>query len=154
MNNPAIPRAATKQAFGSFACLIAVLGATACAQQTSGSWNQGKDIRVLEVSPGNYFGPEGRPLEQACRSWALSPRQIEQFFLLSDAYEERPYGTFYQVECGISGQLHAEGRDWVFSINGGGTATWQAGNTTRHFGCAASECEPLLLLPSDGMEPD
>lgn len=154
MNKPAIHRAATTQAVGLFACLVAGLVATACAQHTSGALSESGDVRVLEVSPGHYFGPEGRPLAQACRNWALSPRQVEHFFLLSDTFEERPYNAFYQVECGISGQLQAEGRHWAFSINGGGTATWQSGDTIRHFGCAASGCAALLLLPSDGMEPD
>lgn len=154
MNKPEMHRAVTKQAVGLLACLVAALVATACAQQTSGTWSENKGVRVLEVSAGDYFGPEGRPLEQACRNWALSPRQVEHFFLLSDTYKERPYNAFYHVECGISGQLHAEGRQWAFSINGGGTATWQSENTIRHFGCAASGCTPLLLLPSDGMEPD
>lgn len=154
MNRPAISHVATTNFFGALACLTAVLVAAACAPQTSGTWSESADIRVLSVSPGSYFGPEGQPLEQACRSWTLSPQQVERFFVLSDSYDERPYSGFYQVECGISGRLFAEGRQWAFSINGGGAAIWQADDTTRHFGCAAAGCADLVLLPSDGMEPE
>lgn len=80
--------------------------------------------------------------------------QVRAFFQLSDGYPEAPYNRFYQVGCGISGKLRADGRNWTFSINGGGTATWQDGTAVRHFGCSAPGCASLLLLPTDGMEPD
>ena len=111
-------------------------------------------FQVLDVSPAGYYGSKDLQIEEACRNWALSPQQVEKFFLLSDTYDDRPYNRFYQMDCGISGHLHAEGRRWSFSINGGGTAIWQTENTTRHFGCSVAECGPLLLLPGDGMEPD
>lgn len=136
------------------ACLVAMLLATACAGSASRHLNGSPDIHVLEISPADYHGAAGHPLEEACRKWTLSPEQVESFFRLSDSYPEAPYNSFYQIGCGISGQLRADGRRWKFAINGGGTATWQAGGTPRHFGCSASGCSSLLLLPSDGMEPD
>lgn len=154
MNKVAEHRGTMKRCFRAFICLLTILAVTACAQQAAGNWSDGTDLRVLDVSPADYFGTEGQSLEEACRNWVLSPQQVEHFFLLSDTYDERPYSRFYQVDCGISGHLHAEGRRWSFSINGGGTATLQADSVTRHFGCSAVDCAPFLLLPGDGMEPD
>ncbi len=109
---------------------------------------------VLAVSPPDYHGTPGHPLGEACRNWALSAQQVERFFQLSDGYSEAPFSRFYQVGCGISGELYADGQRWTFAINGGGMATWQAGERIRHFGCSAPECDSLLLLPSDGMAPE
>ena len=142
------------RSLGLAACLAAMLLATACAGPAQRHSDSSLDIHVLEISPADYHGPSGHPLQEACRSWTLSTRQVESFFQLSDTYPEVPYSRFYQVGCGISGQLRAEGRRWTFAINGGGTATWHAGGVTRYFGCSISGCSPLLLLPSDGMEPD
>ncbi len=112
------------------------------------------EVHDIEVAAPEYHGAAGHPLEAACRDWQLSPSQVQAFFRLSESYQDSPYNRFYQVGCGISGRLQAEGRHWHFAINGGGIATWQDGDTVRHFGCSARECEALLLLPSDGMEPD
>ena len=135
-------------------CSVAMLLATACAGSVLRHASGSLDIHVLEISSADYHGSGGHPLEEICRRWTLSPEQVESFFRLSDSYPEAPYSRFYQVGCGISGQLHAEGERWTFAINGGGTAIWQTGETTRHFGCSAPGCSSLLLLPSDGMEPD
>lgn len=70
------------------------------------------------------------------------------------SYQDAPYAQFYQVGCSISGRLRRDGRTWRFAINGGGTATLQGGDALRHYGCAAQACDALLLLPTDGMEPD
>lgn len=135
------------------ALLIPTLLATACTDRlTDPSATHSPDI--LEVAAPEYHGAAGHPLEAACRVWQLSPSQGQAFFRLAESYQDSPYNRFYQVGCGISGRLQAEGRHWHFAINGGGIATWRDGDTTRHFGCSARECEALLLLPTDGMEPD
>lgn len=134
-------------------CLVAIAVA-ACVGHAPRHLDNADGIEVLEVLRADYRGAAGQPLEAACRNWSLSTQQVESFFRFSDRYPQTPYGGFYQVDCGISGQLRANGQRWKFAINGGGVATWEAGQTTLHFGCSASECSSLLLLPSDGMEPD
>lgn len=133
--------------------LGAVAMLTACAGTPATQPAPGT-MRVLDVERPRYHGAVGDPLEKACDAWALSPSQVETFFALAMAYPDRPYTQFYQVGCSLSGRVHRDGREWRFAINGGGTATLQAGDTLRHFGCSAPGCEALLLLPSDGMEPD
>lgn len=140
--------------FGMATCLVAMLWVTACAGPDPRFPDSSLDILVLEISPADYHGAAGHPLEEACRNWTLSAEQVESFFQLSDTYRETPYSRFYQVGCGISGQLRANGQRWTFAINGGGTATWHAGEAIRHFGCSVSGCSSLVLLPSDGMESD
>ncbi|MDH5823549.1 hypothetical protein QFW77_11185 [Luteimonas sp. RD2P54] len=135
------------------ALIVAISLTAACAGVPAGTPGDGA-LRVTDVAPAEYHGAAGHPLEEACRTWGLSPSQVQAFFRFADAYEDRPYQRFYQVGCSISGHLQAEGRDWRFAINGGGVATWQDGSTTRHFGCSAKECETLVLLPTDGMEPE
>lgn len=76
------------------------------------------------------------------------------FFELSEPYKEIPYGSFYQVPCSISGKLKAEEKVWDFVVEGGATATWNIGKETRHWGCTAKACAPLVLAPYDGMNPD
>lgn len=134
-------------------CLVAI-EVTACVGHTPPHLGNSGGVEVLEVLSAEYHGAGGQALEAACRNWSLSTQQVESFFRFSDRYPQTPYGGFYQVDCGISGQLRANGQRWKFAINGGGVATWEAGQTTLHFGCSASECSSLLLLPSDGMEPD
>lgn len=136
------------------AMLISVLMAAACAGLPADSPPDDSSLRVVDVEPAEYRDAAGHSLEEACRTWRLSPSQVQAFFHLADAYEDRPYDRFYQVGCSISGRLRAEGRDWRFAINGGGIATWENDSTIRHFGCSARECETLLLLPTDGMDPD
>ena len=135
-----------------------LLLAAACSSKFPGPADAGTpfvvEVHDIEVAAPEYHGAAGHPLEAACRDWQLSPSQVQAFFRLSESYQDSPYNRFYQVGCGISGRLQAEGRHWHFAINGGGIATWQDGDTVRHFGCSARECEALLLLPSDGMEPD
>lgn len=135
------------------ALLIPTLLAVACTGRlTDPSAAHSPDI--LEVAAPEYHGAAGHPLEAACRDWQLSPSQVQAFFRLADTYQDSPYNRFYQVGCSISGHLQAEGRHWHFAINGGGIATWEDGDTVRHFGCRARECAALLLLPTDEMEPD
>lgn len=140
--------------FLALAGLVACSGGPPLQQTGDRSGAALRKVDVAEVSAAVYHGLPGHPLEEACGRWTWSKRQVEVFFGLSDVYPEAPYGRFYQVGCGVSGKLRAGGRDWTFSINGGGMATWQDGTTVRHFGCSAPECAPMLLLPSDGMEPD
>lgn len=134
--------------------LSAMVFITACTGAPFGMVVDDGNIRILEISSPDYHGAPGDPLEGACRAWTLSPQQADAFFRFSQPYPDAPYDRFYQVACGISGRLSADRRVWTFAINGGGTATWQDGDTVRHFGCAAPECEPLLLLPPDGMAPN
>ena len=93
-------------------------------------------------------------IAHACRSWALNEKQIERFFKLSKEYQEEPYGMFYQVPCSISGELQAGSEVWRFSINGGATATWSRGGEIRHWGCSIKECEPLVMIATDSMDPE
>ena len=108
----------------------------------------------VEVERARYAGLVDDPLEVVCREWSLNPAQVRQFFALSSQYTDVPYGEFYQIPCAIEGNISAEGRVWHFAINGGGTATWRSGSEVRYWGCRSKECDPLVLLPSDGMDSD
>jgi hypothetical protein len=77
---------------------------------------------------------------------------VERFFRLSREYTQNPYNQFYQMNCTITGQLRANGKKWAFTIDGGGTATWRDWKTTRHWGCSAQACAPLVMLLTDGMK--
>lgn len=110
-------------------------------------------LRVTKMEPAHYAGTAGGDEAVACGNWRLSTLDVERFFQLSDRYEESPYSLFYQAPCSISGALQAQGRTWRFRLDGGATATWTGGGETRHWGCSARECEPLVLLASDGMDP-
>ncbi|RNF85097.1 hypothetical protein EER27_04755 [Lysobacter psychrotolerans] len=111
-------------------------------------------LRVTKVDPAHYAGTAGGAEAVACRNWRLSTTNVERFFRLSERYEESPYSLFYQGPCSISGELQAEGRTWRFQLDGGATATWTGGGETRHWGCSAKECEPLVLLATDRMDPE
>jgi len=111
-------------------------------------------MEILEVSAPRYHGSPGHSLEAACLGWKWSPDRVAEFFQLSEGYREVPYARFYQVGCGVSGRLRADGQEWSFAINGGGMATWTNGSTIRHFGCSAAKCADFLLLESDAMAPD
>lgn len=136
------------------ACVFLSLLASACAWPVPQQGDDGLNMDVLKITPPDYHGSPGHPLEESCRNWTWSAAQIQTFFQLSDVYPEAPHSGFYQVGCGVSGKLRADGRTWTFAINGGGMATWQDGATIRHFGCSAPGCDSLLLMPYDGMEPD
>lgn len=77
---------------------------------------------------------------------------MEHFFALSREYGENPYQEFYQMNCSISGELQSSGVTWSFKIDGGGTAAWRSGHTVRYWGCSAQDCEPLVILLTDGMK--
>lgn len=110
-------------------------------------------LNVTKVTPARYEGPVGDAMEQACGDWRLTAQQVERFFQISNRYKESPYSRFYQVPCAITGELEAEGQAWKFTINGGATATWQRNGATRYWGCSAKACEPLVLMPTDFMNP-
>ncbi|GAA3914464.1 hypothetical protein [Luteimonas lutimaris] len=110
-------------------------------------------VRIIDVGEPRYGGEPGDPLEAACHEWRLSAQQVAEFFRLGQQYEQPPYAGFYQLPCSISGKLRSEGVTWDFTIGGGGTATWSNGGQARHFGCSVEACEPLVLLPADGMDP-
>lgn len=112
---------------------------------------EGAPIVAASVDKVRYSGAPNDPLQAACRRWTLTPLQVERFFAISQRYSDSPYGSFYQLPCSISGKILAEQRAWEFDINGGGTATWVSGNEVRYWGCSAKECEPLILLLTDGM---
>ncbi|GHH61339.1 hypothetical protein GCM10009090_37750 [[Pseudomonas] boreopolis] len=109
------------------------------------------DVEVLEVDAPSYTGREGDSLREACSGWSLSKNDVKRFFQSSNSYRDSPYGEFYQVDCSITGRLRADGRVWDYEINGGGTARWKAEGEVRHWGCEASECRSLVLLPPDAM---
>lgn len=110
--------------------------------------------QVISVALPRYDGPPGDALQDACQAWELSAQQVERFFQLSEPYSSNPYSGFYQLPCSVSGELQAEGKAWTFEINGGGTATWRAKEETRYWGCSVEECGPLVLMPTDSMNPD
>ncbi|MDR0183971.1 hypothetical protein P8609_13485 [Lysobacter sp. UC] len=109
-------------------------------------------IEILSIKPSTYSGRGGTTEEQACKEWRLSKAQARRFFGLSKEYSANPYHAFYQLNCSITGQLKSGGKTWAFGIDGGGTATWRSGRTTRYWGCSTSRCEPLVILLTDGME--
>lgn len=109
-------------------------------------------IEILSVNRPAYSGRSGTTEEQACTNWRLSRTQARTFFGLSKEYRETPYHEFYQLNCSITGELGSGGRKWIFAIDGGGTATWHDGKTTRYWGCSTARCEPLVILLTDGME--
>ncbi|MGH8084291.1 MAG: hypothetical protein ACREPV_03340 [Lysobacter sp.] len=111
-------------------------------------------VRAISVAPPHYDGAPGEALQDVCEAWHLSAQQVERFFQLSEAHQSNPYSGFYQIPCSVSGELQAEGRTWVFEINGGATATWRAEGETRYWGCRDEECGPLVLMPTDSMSPD
>lgn len=111
-------------------------------------------VRVTRVAAAKYEGVVGGSEQAACDGWRLGARQVERFFRLSEHYEESPYSAFYQVPCSISGELQAEGRSWIFQINGGATATWTNGDEVRYWGCSDERCADLVLLATDLMDPD
>lgn len=111
-------------------------------------------MMVKHVSDAQYEGPPGDALESACRQWRLSPQQVESFFRHSDEYADLPYAGFYQIPCSISGVLVSGGVEWDFTIGGGATAAWRHGEDVRHWGCSATACAALVLMPTDSMNPE
>lgn len=109
---------------------------------------------VIEVADAEYAASAGDPLEAACGEWQLSGQQVVEFFQLSRQYRQSPYSELYQQPCSISGKLRSEGATGDFVIGGGGTATWSHGGQTRHFGCSAEACAPLVLLHTGLMDPE
>ncbi|MEG3193764.1 hypothetical protein SNE32_16205, partial [Lysobacter sp. D1-1-M9] len=110
-------------------------------------------VQVIEVRAPVPLGSEGRVDGAACAAWQLDVAQVEQFFRLSEEFEESPYAMFYQLPCKVTGRLVSEGQSWNFSIDGGGTAVWTDQGRTRYWGCSAEACEPLVLLRTDMMSP-
>ena len=146
---------AARRAVFPWAVLALTLAGASCghAQSTGGAQPVPSSPEVIEVADAEYTGEAGDPLEAACRDWRLSKGQVAEFFRLSQRYEQSPYTGFYQLPCSISGRLRSEGAIWDFTIGGGATAIWSNGGQTRYFGCSADACEPLVLLPADGMDP-
>lgn len=147
--------AARRPAFPWAVVALALAGASCGhAQSTDGAQPPASaSPEVIEVAAADYTGEAGDPLETACRDWRLTRAQVAEFFRLGQQYEQPPYAGFYQLPCSISGKLRSEGVTWDFTIGGGGMATWSSGGQTRHFGCSVDACEPLVLLPADGMDP-
>lgn len=114
----------------------------------------GVEVRITGIAPANYNGTARDDLRNACQAWELSAQQVERFFQLSEPYPSNPYSGFYQLPCSVSGELQAEGKMWTYEINGGATATWRAEGETRYWGCSVEECERLVLMPADSMNPD
>lgn len=110
-------------------------------------------IQVISAAPPSYDGAPGDALQDACQAWELSAQQVDRFFQLSESYPSNPYSGFYQLPCSVSGELQAEGKVWTYEINGGATATWRAEGETRYWGCSVMECERLVLMPTDSMNP-
>lgn len=147
---------AARRAVCPWAVLALTLAGASCghAQSTEGASPVPSSPEVIEVAVAEYTGEAGDPLETACRDWRLGKDEVAEFFRLSQRYEQSPYSAFYQLPCSISGRLRSEGVAWDFTIDGGATATWSHDGQTRHFGCSAEACAPLVLLPSDGMDPE
>ena len=114
-------------------------------------------IEVLE-SGASHYDPagargDGPALAADCKRWSLTRQQAETFFRHSRPIADGGGHEYYALPCHIAGRLRAEGRTWDFRINAAATATWSSGDDIRRLGCAARECEPLvLLMPDDGGE--
>lgn len=138
------------------ACACAGIAACTSADQRVGTATAATGgIEVLSVDAARYTGTADDPaLERACHEWQLTPTQVMRFFRLATEHDDAPYSGFYQVSCAVNGELRAAQHDWSFSIGGGGTAVWRSGEEIRHWGCSAAECAPLVLMPSDGFDPE
>lgn len=111
-------------------------------------------LQVIRVYPAKLeTAAHDEGIAHACSSWSLDAKQVESFFKLSKEYQEDPYRMFYQVPCSISGELKAGGEAWKFNINGGATATWSREGEIRHWGCSVEECERLVMIATDSMDP-
>lgn len=114
-------------------------------------------IDVLEIGASEYDPAgargDGPALAAACKGWSLTRQQAEAFFRHSQPIADGGGHPFYALPCHIAGRLRAEGRIWDFRIDAAATATWTSGDDIRRLGCAARECESLvLLMPDDGSE--
>lgn len=117
------------------------------------------DIQISTINPVHieYSSvPKGSDsaMYEACQQWQLTKEQVKRFFQLAESYPEHPYSGYYQIPCKITGTLQEQGQIWQFTIQGGATGTWQKGNTIKYFGCNQAACEPLVIMPTDGMNPD
>ncbi|MFD1261484.1 hypothetical protein [Entomomonas asaccharolytica] len=116
------------------------------------------EIEVTQVNPvtityKKHPQPSDEAMYQACQEWNLTAEQVREFFMLSKHYKESPYNLFYQLPCSITGELQLEDQTWQFTIDAGATGKWQNTNTVLYFGCTDNNCEPLVLMMPDNMNP-
>lgn len=117
------------------------------------------NIKINTVNPVTIdFSETSKESDEAmynaCKGWQLTKEQVKQFFELSENYAEYPYSSYYQIPCKITGTLQSQGKTWNFTIDGGATGSWQQGSTTKYYGCNQAGCEPLVIMPTDNMNPE
>lgn len=113
-------------------------------------------LAVTSVSAAavDHSAGDATRFPDACDHWSLTETQVEAFFALSSEVDSRIYHHDYETSrCMITGELIDNDRRWTFRINGAAKGYRSDGSTTRYFGCTASECEPLVLIPHIGMNP-
>lgn len=135
--------------------MIVLILTISCQAQTTNS----TDIRILHINPvivdqPAHINPADQAMYDTCKTWQLSKEQVTQFFKLSETYPENPYSHYYQIPCKITGSLQTQGQTWRFTIEGGATGAWQQGNSIKYFGCHQEACTPLVIMPTDDMNPD
>lgn len=135
--------------------MIVAMSMISCYAQT----NNTNSLHVETVNPvfidnRGTLKQNDEAMYNACEQWKLTKEQVKQFFQLSESYPEYPYSSYYQIPCKITGTLKQQGQLWQFTIDGGATATLQQGNTIKYFGCKQVACEPLVIMPTDSMNPD
>jgi Uri superfamily endonuclease len=114
-------------------------------------------VKVTSVLPTELFytGKANDLLwRDTCEGWTLSPKQIEQFFKLSDEYQNEDgyveYAkTFEWAHCSIIGKLKSDNSEWNFEINASGAAEWRNESGVRAWGCSDSACKTLLIPEQD-----
>lgn len=149
-----VSRGESDYSFKPYLVLGCLLLATSCHAPGAGRASvDGTGFHILGIDDAVYLGARGDPLEAACRDWKLSNREVVEFFEYSDEYPSLPYGQFYQLPCSISGSLQHGGVRWRYAIGAGGTAVWTREGQSRYWGCSDRQCEPLVLLLTDFMDP-
>lgn len=134
-----------------FGCILTLLSGSPLVGAAKNSANP--TVKVINVLPTELFYT-GRANDllwrDACDSWNLTARQIEQFFKLSREYQEGQehieYSkTFDWAHCNIVGTLKADNAEWRFEINASGAAEWRSQNRVRTWGCTDPKCRQYLI---------
>ena len=111
-------------------------------------------IQVTRIDSPRYTSEHANEIEEnACRSWQLSSADIIKIFEISTIYQDNGeiHRIYYWLPCEIKGKLVSDHKEWSFTINAAAHAEWNDGHQSLYWGCSKQECEPLFLLPYDGM---
>ena len=135
------------------AAVLAIALATGCGTRfhTTGT---GPVVRTVGPPTLVQEQASGSAVATACATWRLSSEDVAAFFSLSEEISQREaMKHYYRLPCSISGRLTLDGKSWDYAINAAATATLASGGQVRHFGCSSEQCEKLVLLPTDFMDP-